>query len=44
MVAEGRNWLQIAPWMVLFPAFAIISLVLGLNLFADGVTESSHRA
>ncbi len=44
MVADGRSWLMLAPWIVLFPAGAIISLVVGLNLFADGVTEASHRA
>ncbi|HEU5394272.1 MAG TPA: ABC transporter permease, partial [Candidatus Methylomirabilis sp.] len=36
MVNDGRNWILTAPWMVLAPAVAISSLVVGLNLFADG--------
>ncbi|MBI3977541.1 MAG: ABC transporter permease [Chloroflexi bacterium] len=44
MVAEGRNWILIAPWIVLFPAIAISSLVVGLNLFADGVREVMLKA
>lgn len=43
MVAEGRVWLMTSPWSVLFPALAISSLVVGLNLFADGVNEASQR-
>lgn len=43
MVAEGRIWIMSAPWIVLFPAFAISSLVVGLNLFADGVNETAAR-
>ena len=43
MVAEGRSWIVTAPWGVLFPSMAISSLVVGLNLFADGVKESAAR-
>ncbi len=43
MVAEGRNWITVAPWTVLFPSLAISSLVVGLNLFADGISETSER-
>jgi peptide/nickel transport system permease protein len=43
MVAEGRVWLMTSPWSVLFPAVAISSLVVGLNLFADGVNQASQR-
>jgi len=43
MVAEGRQHLTTAPWIVLFPSLAISTLVVGLNLFADGVSESAHR-
>jgi len=38
-IALGRNYLQIAPWIVLFPAFALGSLVIGLNFLADGLKE-----
>ena len=43
MVAEGRIWIITAPWIVLFPALAISSLVVGLNLFADGVNAAARR-
>jgi peptide/nickel transport system permease protein len=31
------------PWMALFPCLAISSLVLGLNLLADGLQGMVHR-
>ncbi len=37
LVSEGRDYLQIAPWMTIFPALAISSAVIGANLFGDGV-------
>jgi peptide/nickel transport system permease protein len=43
MVSEGRVWLMTAPWIVLFPSLAIASLVVGLNLFADGLNEASQN-
>ena len=39
MVSEARNFILIAPWMVLFPSLAIASLVVGANLFADGLSR-----
>jgi peptide/nickel transport system permease protein len=39
MVNAARNWILIAPWVAAFPAIAISSLVVGLNLFADGLRE-----
>jgi peptide/nickel transport system permease protein len=39
MVSEGRNFVLLAPWMVLFPAVAIASLVVGANLLADGLSR-----
>jgi peptide/nickel transport system permease protein len=38
-VANGRAFLQIAPWMVLFPALALASLVVAVNLVADGLKQ-----
>jgi ABC-type dipeptide/oligopeptide/nickel transport system permease subunit len=32
-----------APWTVIFPSLAISSLVVGLNLFADGLNEASQH-
>jgi peptide/nickel transport system permease protein len=43
MIARGRSFLQITPWAVLWPALAIASLVVGLNLLADGLHEESVR-
>lgn len=39
MVSEARNFILIAPWMVLFPSEAIAALVVGANLFADGLAR-----
>ncbi|MDQ2744632.1 MAG: ABC transporter permease [Chloroflexota bacterium] len=38
-IALGRNFLQIAPWIVLFPALALASLVIAINFVADGLKE-----
>lgn len=38
-IALGRGYLQNAPWIVLFPALALASLVVGVNLFADGLSK-----
>ena len=43
MVARGRSYIWTNPWAVLWPAVAISSLVVGLNLFADGLREESMR-
>jgi peptide/nickel transport system permease protein len=44
MVAKGRQFiLSGSPWAALWPAVAIASLVIGLNLFADGLREESLR-
>ncbi len=34
-ISEGRDWLVAAPWIVLFPALAISTLVVAVNLLAD---------
>lgn len=39
MIADGRAYLQVAPWMVLFPAIALATLVVAVNLVADGVRQ-----
>jgi peptide/nickel transport system permease protein len=44
MVAKGRQFiLSGAPWAALWPSVAIATLVVGLNLFADGLREESMR-
>jgi len=39
MVSDGQNYATQAPWMVIFPALAISSLVIGINLLSDGVKQ-----
>jgi peptide/nickel transport system permease protein len=41
MVKEGTAMISVRPHMSLFPAIAIVTLVLGFNLLADGVRELS---
>lgn len=43
MIARGRQYILINPWAVLWPALAISSLVVGLNLLADGLNEESFK-
>lgn len=40
MVAENRQTLAIAPWATFFPMLAISTLVIGLNLAADGIAKT----
>jgi peptide/nickel transport system permease protein len=42
MVAEGRMWILTTPWIAVVPSLAITSLVVGLNLFADGVNSANR--
>jgi peptide/nickel transport system permease protein len=39
ILAEGRLYIQQAPWLVLYPGAAIMLAVLGLNLFGDGLRD-----
>jgi peptide/nickel transport system permease protein len=43
MISEARKYIWTNPLGVLWPALAISSLVVGLNLFADGLREESTR-
>jgi peptide/nickel transport system permease protein len=43
MVAEARKFIWTNPLGVLWPILAIASLVVGLNLFADGLREETTR-
>jgi peptide/nickel transport system permease protein len=40
-IADARPFIQSAPWTALFPALAIASLVIGVNLVSDGLQEGS---
>ena len=39
MLNEGRTYLEIAPWISIFPGIAIFVTVLGLNLLGDGLRD-----
>ena len=39
MVYAGQNYATQAPWMIIFPALAISSLVISINLVSDGVKQ-----
>ena len=44
MVAKGREFILTgSPWAALWPSVAIASLVVGLNLLADGLREETMR-
>jgi peptide/nickel transport system permease protein len=43
MVQEGHARMVANPWPVLVATAAIVSLVIGLNLFADGLREETMR-
>jgi peptide/nickel transport system permease protein len=44
MVAKGREFILAgSPWAALWPSVAIASLVVGLNLLADGLREEAMR-
>jgi peptide/nickel transport system permease protein len=39
ILAEGRLYLQQAPWLVIYPGLAIIATIFGLNLLGDAVRD-----
>ena len=39
MLADGRNYIQTAPWVTIFPGVAIMLTVLGLNLLGDWLRD-----
>lgn len=43
MVQEGHSYMNTTVWPVLSATVAIITLVIGLNLFADGLREETMR-
>jgi peptide/nickel transport system permease protein len=43
VVATERGVLQSSPWVVLFPALALASLVIAVNLIADGVRAAFSK-
>jgi peptide/nickel transport system permease protein len=43
-ISESRAFLASAPWIALAPAAAIASLVVSVNLLADGIRQASRMA
>ena len=39
MIAEAREFIDRAPWIALAPGLAMCLLVIGINLFGDGLRE-----
>lgn len=39
MLADGRDLLQVAPWLTLIPAVVLSGTVLGINLLGDGLRD-----
>jgi peptide/nickel transport system permease protein len=39
ILAEGRLYIQQAPWLVVYPGIAIMLTIFGLNLFGDGLRD-----
>ena len=39
MIASGRGFLTIAPWVIIFPGLSLAVAVLGVNLLGDGLRD-----
>lgn len=40
MLADSKDYIQLAPWTVIFPGLSIMLVVLGFNLFGDGLRDA----
>ncbi|MDY0409295.1 ABC transporter permease [Virgibacillus soli] len=40
MLAEARNFIQLAPWTLIAPGLSIMLVVLGFNLIGDGLRDA----
>lgn len=40
MLSDARQYIQSAPWTVLFPGFSIMLVVLGFNMIGDGLRDA----
>ena len=41
LVNEAQGNILVAPWAAIFPSLAIASLVVGVNLLADGIRQAT---
>ena len=39
MVAEGRNYMMLNPWVITIPGLTILLIVLGMNMTGDGLRD-----
>ncbi len=39
MLSEGRAFMELAPWIVLYPGLALALIILGVNLFGDALRD-----
>ena len=44
MISQSRRFLVMAPWVALAPMAAVASLVVGVNLLADGIRQGGRLA
>ena len=44
MVAEAKDYLFFSPWLITIPGIALMILVLGINLFGDGLRDLGSRS
>jgi len=42
MISQGRQFLSSSPWVVLAPASAVASLIVGVNLLTDGIKQARN--
>lgn len=40
MLSDGRTYMELAPWVTVFPGIAIVIAVLGFNLLGDGLRDA----
>ena len=40
MLSSGRKYMELAPWVAIFPGIAIALAVLGLNMLGDGLRDA----
>jgi len=40
ILADSKNYMQSAPWTMIFPGLAIMFTVLGFNLMGDGLRDA----
>lgn len=40
MLADSRQFITVAPWTLLFPGIAIMFVVIGFNIFGDGLRDA----